>query len=367
MQKKHFEEKQNLRLQQAELMAMFAELDPDPVFRCNTDGIIQMANKAGIELLRGKAAATSKKINALIPEINHIDLNKSIQLGEKHVFISFIGDKIYNFTLCGIPKYQMGQIYGSDVTKLKLAEDKIKEALVISENSEKLKTFFLLQMSHEIRSPLMAILGFSESIFEEVKDKIPEELEYAFIAIQNSGKRLYRTIELNLNMAQILTNNYKTNFQKISVTETLQPVITDYFKMAKEKNLQFVYEDFSENALIKTDEYSLKLMVQNIIDNAIKYTNVGKIIIKCYLDKNRNVNIDVSDTGIGISKDYLDKLFIPYTQEVMGYNRPFEGSRLGLALSKKIAEIINADIKVKSEKSEGTMFTITFYQNIEKI
>lgn len=359
MQEKHAEEEKNLRLQQAELMALFAELDPDPVFRLNDDGIITLANRSAIELFPGKPI-TGTKVIELLPPVEKINLQKCIENSEKHNFIVSLGNKIFNFVLTGIPKYKICQIYGSDITKLKLAEEKIQEALTATENSEKLKTFFLLQMSHEIRSPLMAILGFSESIYEDMKDKIPQDLEYAFNAIQNSGKRLYRTIDLNLNMSQLLTGNYKTNFVNVSLTEVFQKLITDYRKIAKEKNLQFIYEDLSGGETIVTDIYSVNLIIQNLLDNAVKYTLSGSVSVKIYFNDRNELAIDVTDTGIGISPDYFDNLYKPFTQEVMGYNRPYEGNGLGLAIVKNVAEIINAEISVRSEKNKGSVFTVTF-------
>jgi signal transduction histidine kinase len=358
MQTKHVEEERRLRLQQAELMALFAELDPDPVFRFDESGKITLANRSGMELFR-EHVVVGENIPTLLPDISKIDIKKCIENKEKHTFNTLINERVYSFTLTGIPKYVICQIYGSDITKLKLAEEKIQEALIATENSEKLKTYFLLQMSHEIRSPLMAILGFSELIHEDLGDKVNDKLEFAFNAILSCGKRLYRTIDHNLIMAQLLTDNYKVNFENIVVAESLEKVIREFYPLAKTKNLTFNLEDQCNGAVILADRFAFNLMVQNLLDNSIKYTNSGHVGIRLYYN-NSKISIDVFDTGIGISQDYLDNLFKPFTQEVMGYDRPYEGSGLGLALVKKLAEVQNIELKVDSEKNKGTVFTLTF-------
>jgi signal transduction histidine kinase len=96
------------------------------------------------------------------------------------------------------------------------------------------------------------------------------------------------------------------------------------------------------------------------LDNAVKYTESGSIEIVIYNNIENNINIDVRDTGIGISEEYLDQIFNPYSQEEVGYTRAYEGVGLGLSLVKKFLSLLGADISVRSKKGVGTTFTITF-------
>jgi len=146
---------------------------------------------------------------------------------------------------------------------------------------------------------------------------------------------------------------------------TLQPkkeiesVLQEFEPTIKEKNLICSYEDLSNNTPLKTDQYSLHLVLHNVIDNAIKFTERGSVKITTSFDQNRFC-IDIADTGIGISEDYLSKIFTPFTQEVMGYTRPYEGNGLGLALVKSLLALNNASIKVKSQKGKGSTFSLIF-------
>jgi len=110
--------------------------------------------------------------------------------------------------------------------------------------------------------------------------------------------------------------------------------------------------------ILNTDEYAAYQMFANLIDNAIKYTKKGFVNISISNHVENSVVVRISDTGIGISKEYLPNIFVPFSQEERGYSRRFDGNGLGLALVKKYSEIIGATIKVESEKGKGTTFSI---------
>ena len=101
-------------------------------------------------------------------------------------------------------------------------------------------------------------------------------------------------------------------------------------------------------------------MFINLIENAIKYTNKGSITIESSQNPFGNIQVDITDTGIGISQDYISKIFDPFSQEEQGYTRTYEGIGLGLSLVKSYAELNNAELKVKSEKNIGSVFTVIF-------
>jgi signal transduction histidine kinase len=121
-----------------------------------------------------------------------------------------------------------------------------------------------------------------------------------------------------------------------------------------------IFNPLLVNTNIKTDEHLITEIFQNLIDNAVKYTNEGKVEIKVYENERKQICVDVSDTGIGIAKDFLPKLFQPFTQEETGYSRKYEGNGLGLALVKKYSDMIGSELIVKSEKNKGSIFTVIF-------
>ncbi|NUN08909.1 MAG: HAMP domain-containing histidine kinase [Ignavibacteriaceae bacterium] len=352
------QEQQNFRLQQAEYMALFSESDPDPVYRIDLNGKIIHTNLPGSALLN-KPNYIGSSIHDIISDISYKDVEDIINGGGSKEYTIFMNPKVYRFIFRGIPKMKVGHLYGSDITELKEKERALIAAVQKAENSERLKDHFLSQMSHEIRSPLNSILGFNSIIQEELKDSIPDELKSIFSSVDNSGKRLYRTIDLNLNMAMVMTDTMKVNPQKLNLPEIVQHLLIEYRHYAKEKQLNLFFENNCQNPQAEVDHYSFVTIIQNLIDNSIKYTNTGEIRVGIW-NSNNKLFISISDTGIGISEEYKSKLFNVFSQEVTGYGRPFEGNGLGLALSKRLLELNKGEIEVVSQKGAGSTFTISF-------
>ena len=246
-----------------------------------------------------------------------------------------------------------------DITLRKKQEQQLIIAKENAEKSDKLKSEFLAQMSHEIRTPLNNILTYTSVLKEEFEEKLPEGLESTFQVIDSSSQRLIRTIELILNLSRIQTGNFEASFEKLDLEkDLLEDIILEFYSKAKNKNILLNYKNKSENCLIYADKYSMGQIFINIIDNALKYTDSGKINVDVY-NKHTKVCVDITDTGIGISPEYISELFDPFSQEDTGMTRHFEGIGLGLALVKKYAEINKTDIKVNSEKGKGSTFTIS--------
>lgn len=120
-----------------------------------------------------------------------------------------------------------------------------------------------------------------------------------------------------------------------------------------EKNIKLTFENRAEQCAVLADEYTLNQIYANLLDNAIKYTEKGDVKIEIY-NENNHLIISVSDTGIGMSEDYLNRMFTPFSQEDFGYTRKYEGNGLGLSLVKKYCEMNDAEIKVESKKGNGT-------------
>ncbi|MDP3147816.1 MAG: HAMP domain-containing sensor histidine kinase [Ignavibacteria bacterium] len=358
MKKKHFEEEENIRLQHAKLMAMFAELDPSPVFRFDLSGDIVLANKAGHNLLASKPLS-GEKIYTLLPELTSINLTKCINDGEQLQITSSVGETTYQFTVCGLPHFKIGQIYGRDISALVAARIKLESALKKSEEAEQLKSYFLSQLSHEIRTPMVGLSGFGGFLKESLSDILTDEQKGWFLHLDNATKRLNRTMDLFINMAQVLTGGVAVYPVNINPKKEIETILRNYAPLIEEKKLICSYEDLTGNAVFKTDQYSFNLVLQNLIDNAVKFTKSGSIKITTYFNETK-FRIDVTDTGIGISSEYLTKIFTPFTQEVMGYSRPYEGNGLGLALAKSLLALNNAWIEVKTEKGKGSTFSLIF-------
>ena len=238
--------------------------------------------------------------------------------------------------------------------ELLLARQKAEEAV-------KLKSEFLAQISHEIRTPLNSILSFSSLIKNELEGTLSEELNEAFDIIERGGYRLTRTIDLLLNVSKIKNQQYKIELLELNlINDVLSPIVRELSPKAIKKNLNLNLIECDNQFKLVCDSYSVNQLFSNLIENSIKYTNEGIITINPYLNETGNIQVDIIDTGIGISKEYLPRIFEPFSQEEQGYTRSYEGIGLGLSLVKSYAELNNAELKVQSEKFKGSIFSVIF-------
>lgn len=241
--------------------------------------------------------------------------------------------------------------------KLVLLE-KIKKAQNVA---NEMKAVFLNQVSHEIRTPLNAILSFASLIKEELKDYIQPDMETGFEVIKRGGDRVIRTVDLMLNMSEIITNTFTFKPQEINLFEdVVYSIFEKYKNSAKEKNLNFTYEIHCNNLNVCVDEFMINQIIDNLVNNAIKFTNSGEVKILFTSDNANKLVLAVKDTGIGISEEYIKRLYQPFSQEVEGVLRSYDGNGLGLSLAKKYCEINKIDLRVESLKNVGTTFYLEF-------
>jgi len=251
-------------------------------------------------------------------------------------------------------------IVRDDVTKRKSMEDELIQAKEKAIQSDKLKSEFLAQMSHEIRSPINVLLSFMGLIRSEVETNMTSELKESFNVMEGAGRRIIRTIDLILNMSELQTASYEYKPKKLNLfSDIIDPVYLEYQHVAQKKNLDFKIVNQAPETMVNVDEYSVTQIFANIFDNALKYTEKGKIDVNLK-NENKKLCVEITDTGIGISQEYQKNLFKPFIQEEQGYTRKFEGNGLGLALVKKYCELNNVDISVVSQKGKGSSFILTF-------
>ena len=248
-----------------------------------------------------------------------------------------------------------------DITERKNMEDELIKSKEKAEESDKLKSEFLSQMSHEIRTPLNVILSYNSFLKDELYNNLNEDQVTGFNSVATAGKRLIRTIDLILNMAELNSGRLDVRISDINLFSILQDLAKEFEHSIKEKNLELTCSNScGEMPIIKSDGYLVTQVFQNLIDNAIKFTSKGKIEVNIYKNELGRYCVSIKDTGIGIDAGYLDKIFLPFSQEDTGYSRKFDGNGLGLALVKKYLEIISAEIKVESIKGKGSLFIVCF-------
>ncbi len=329
------------------------------------------------EILNKDLKNVLNKIQILKPEdnISKISLTirediKSLLTGKKKeinrewLLKNANGKKIYLQTSTFVVQASIGKLSCTlfkNISRQKEIEENLRKAKELAEKSNRMKSEFLAQVSHEIRTPLNIILSFSQLLRDELQDKIDDYLKEGFDSIQSAGNRLIRTIDLILGMSELQTNSYEPNPKKVDIyTDILEPLKHEFQVFTKQKGLALIFENKADDSHVVTDHFSVTKILENLIDNAIKYTNKGEVKVTVYRQEDGHLAVSVKDTGKGISKEYLPHIFEPFSQEEHGYSRRFEGNGLGLALVKEYCRLNKIEIKVDSEVGKGTTFTIVF-------
>jgi len=249
---------------------------------------------------------------------------------------------------------------GSDVSDKIALEEKLKIVSINAEKAQKIKNDFLDQISHEIRTPLNVILSFISLLKEKIAEnnRFDEEYSEYFESIDVGAKRLIRTIDLMVGMAQMQSGSYLAAKEKVYINSILTVLKDIYSYKAAQKKLKFEVKALDDDIYFYADNFSIYSILENIIDNAIKFTFKGGVEVIARINEDKYIVVDVIDTGVGITKEYLNEIFEPFSQEEKGYTRKFDGNGLGLALSKKYADLNNCEIKVSSEKNKGSIFSV---------
>jgi PAS domain S-box-containing protein len=250
--------------------------------------------------------------------------------------------------------------FDRDITDRKRTEGALIRAGEIALQAARLKSSFLANMSHEIRTPLNIILGYNELIAERLSE-LGDDSQRPFLdAIGNAGRRLQDTIHSILDLSKIEAQSLEVKPVQIDLKELVEVLLRDFQVLAARKGLRLDAELDAHPGKVLFDEYCLNQSLANLLQNAIKFTENGRITIKLSHDRDGSLCLRVIDTGVGIDADYLPKLFEPFSQEDSGYSRNFEGAGLGLALTRNYLALNGARLSVESEKGEGSVFTIHF-------
>jgi PAS domain S-box-containing protein len=245
-----------------------------------------------------------------------------------------------------------------DITESKINEAELIEAKEKAEQASRLKSKFFTNISHELRTPLVGILGFAEILKDEIKQ--PKFSDMAEM-ILSSGKRLMETLNSMLDLSRIEANKLDLKYSIVDLNNFVDENINLFQSVSEKKGLSIFTIKSEQNVFAYVDEKLLFQIINNIIGNAIKYTNKGTITIEVKSlkkDKKDFASISVSDTGIGIKKENLKKIFEEFSQVSEGLSRQFEGTGLGLTLTKRFVELMGGEVKVQSDFGKGSTFEV---------
>lgn len=256
----------------------------------------------------------------------------------------------------GEPKLGLSMV--EDITEQKLSEEALIKAKDAAEEASRMKSSLMANMSHELRTPMNGILGFSQILNEELIDPFLKDMN---MKILTSGKRLMNTINSILDLSLLESSAPKVNLTNYNLPDLFLAYTSLYEKLAAEKYLKFTLNIDEKNIFIKVDLRLFEQIVNNLLDNAIKYTETGEVkvtITSAVLDNKTYGVLSIKDTGIGIPKEYCDFIYDAFRQVSEGIGRRYEGAGLGLTLVKKMVNLLNGSISLESEVGVGSTFTV---------
>ena len=261
----------------------------------------------------------------------------------------------------------VAMLAASDTQKL---NDKLEIALKKAEDASLAKTRFLHNMSHDIRTPMNAILGYTQLMEDELKGKeLPETLDH-LKKLKQSGNLLLSILNNVLDMARIESGKMEIDESYGQIKEIQQTLLEIFDDEAKKKNIAFHYTVNVEHEHVLTDITKVKAIFANILSNAIKYTPSGGSVtvnvdeLPCDEPGYMIARTSVSDTGIGMSQEYLTRIFEAFTREQNTTKSKIAGSGLGMSIVKKYVELLGGTINVESEPGKGSIFTVTLKHRI---
>ena len=304
---------------------------------------------------------------------------------DKVTFYDFVKDNMFAFfvtagffvlTIIGIilvllwkarKAEAVAKLAASDTQKL---NDKLEIALKKAEDASLAKTRFLNNMSHDIRTPMNAILGYAQLMEDELKGKDMPETSEHLEKLKQSGNLLLSIINNVLDMAKIESGKMEINENYGRIGAIRQSLFEIFEDEAKKKNLALHYTINVEHEHILTDTTKVKEIFVNILGNAIKYTPPGGSVIMSVEELPCNepgyiiVRNRVSDTGIGMSEDFLTEIFEAFTREQNTTKSKISGTGLGMSIVKKYVDLLGGTIEVESELGKGSTFTVTLKHKI---
>ena len=261
----------------------------------------------------------------------------------------------------------VAKLAANDTQKL---NDKLEIALKKAEDASLAKTRFLNNMSHDIRTPMNAILGYAQIMKDELNRKEMPEVSEHLEKLQQSGNLLLSIINNVLDMARIESGRMELDENYCRIEDVWKSLFAVFDENAMKKNIALHYAMNVEHEHVLTDVTKVKEILVNILSNAIKYTPAGGSVmvdvdeLPCDESGYMIVKIRVSDTGIGMSQDYQTKIFEAFTREQNTTKSKIAGTGLGMSIVKKYVDLLGGTINVESELGKGSTFTVTLKHRI---
>jgi PAS domain S-box-containing protein len=275
----------------------------------------------------------------------------------------------YKIPLYGENKEIIGLLGVSrDITEQKQTEELLKQAKTQAEVANEAKSRFLANISHEMRTPLNAIIGFSKILMQE---ELAEEQKEQIKMVYNSGGHLLGLINDILNISSIEAGKMNIEMKQCPLEQLIANIESMMQPFAAEKGLTFeIREKGDLPTNIVTDAARLQQCLTNLVNNAIKFTKQGHVYVNISLkdkDSKPCIRFEVEDTGIGIATESQQKIFEPFFQEDGGTSRKYGGTGLGLTIARKFAGLLGGEITLTSEKGKGSVFSLIIPAGVDLV
>lgn len=246
------------------------------------------------------------------------------------------------------------QSVGRDITEKNKMVNELIAAKEKAEEINRLKSSFLANMSHELRTPLIGIIGFADFLMQDLDDPGSKEMAEN---IYLSGNRLSETLNLILDLSKFESEKMEFHLEKVDLVKETNEILKLFSKAAEKQGLYLKSLFNHPSILIFTDGRAYRTILNNLINNAIKFTCEGGVIVDVSVKENCT-EIKVKDTGIGIAEEYHDIIFEEFRQVSEGHSRNFEGAGLGLNITKKLVDKFGGEISVESTPGKGSTFIV---------
>jgi signal transduction histidine kinase/ActR/RegA family two-component response regulator len=350
-----------LKFSESKNRALLSAL-PDLMFVQNFDGVyIDYHARSPEILLMGPEQFIGKNMKDILPQyvLKRFEegFKKAIETGEIQLveYPLELKGEVYDFEARFVA-YDNDKILTTirDVSQREKMVKELREAKEKAEEMNLLKSNFLANMSHELRTPLHGILGFAQILADDLED--PEQ-KNMITTIYRSGKRLLETLNLILSFSKADAKKYNLVYSVINVNQLVDEVIELSIPNAENKSIYLNCVIENEDIFAELDARLIRDILHNLINNAIKFTEKGGVTVKVSTSGNELI-LQVLDSGIGIPEDKFDIIFQEFRQESEGLSRNFEGTGLGLTLTKNYVELLKGTISVESIIGKGSTFTV---------
>jgi PAS domain S-box-containing protein len=356
--------------QATRLLAAIVDSSDDAIVSKNLNGVVTSWNK-GAERVFGYTAdeMIGQPISKLFPpdrlEEEPMILER-LKRGERvdhyqTVRVRKGGEKLHVSLTISPIKDSFGRIVGAskiarDITREMAAVEQLARANEELKRADRMKTEFLAVMSHELRTPLNSIIGFAGVLKQGRQGPLADEQRKQLNLIQSSGKHLLNLVNDLLDVSRIEAGRLEIEPEELTIAEVVEEAVRTTELQAASKHLE-VRTEITVQRPIYSDRKRLFQVVLNLLNNAIKFTPAGHVLIRAAEDGEWLV-VTVKDTGIGIPRDKQSSLFQAFSQVEGSSRRRFEGTGLGLYLSRKLVHLLGGEITLESEINRGSVFTV---------